>query len=489
MRPYCPDARPRQDARTARSIGLRYHAANVDTTLTKHAPLPPFERHWLAEAIRLQERRHGPLEDADAVRQARRAPPDAAARILARAEVLARREGLVAQVRPWQRQARAVLAVLALLAVAGGAGSAASVLGTGIHPVNVVWAIAGLLGLHALMLLLWCVGLLLPAAGGASLGRAWLWLTERLAHPFRASLLPAALASLLGRTRLARWWLGAVSHGLWTLALLSALLTLLALLATRRYDFVWETTILPADGFVALVRGLGAVPGWLGFAVPDPATVRASGDAPLADAEARHAWSAWLVGCLVVYGLAPRLLLWLGCLAGWYHGRRTLRLDTGLPGYAELVSRLLPASDRLGVHDPAPPLPPPIALRAHRGGTDAGRLVVGLELGEDIPWPPPLGHARDGGRVAAREERHALADALAAHPPERLLVACDGRLSPDRGSVAFIHELAGYAGQTAVWLMAPRDEARRVHWHEALAAIPWRFDDRDQALAWLEDDA
>lgn len=458
--------------------------------MTETTPLSPFDRRWLAETIRLQEARQGPLEDADAVRQARRAPPELEARILARADALARRDGLPAFVRQWNAHARWALLALALLAVAGGVGSAASVLGDGGHAVNIVWAIGGLLGLHALMLVLWLAGLLLPAAGTGGLGQAWLWLTGRLMRDPKAALLPQALAGLLGRARLARWWLGSISHGLWSLALAAALVTLLALLATRRYGFVWETTILPADSFVALVQGLGALPARLGFAVPDAGTIRASGAGPLAQEGARHAWSAWLAGCVLVYGLLPRLLLWLGCLALWRRGRQRLRLDTALPGYAELAGRLLPASDRLGVQDPAPAALPRFTPHAAALTAGGAHLLVGLELGEGIAWPPAamatLTKAHDGGNIASREQRHALADALADKPAARLLVACDGRLSPDRGSVAFITELADHAGRTAVWLIAPRDAERRAYWHEALAAIAPRFEDEAQALAWLE---
>lgn len=474
---------------------MGYHAAKDDTILTETDPLTAFDHRWIAETIRLQETRQGPLEDADAVRQARRAPPELEARILARADVLAHRDGLHALVQQWHTDARWALLALGLLAVAGGVGSAVSVLGDGSRAVNVVWAIGGLLGLHGLMLLLWIAGLLLPVAGSVTagsggLGQAWLWLTQRLTRRLmrdpKAALLPQALAGLLGRARLARWWLGTISHGVWTLALLAALLTLLVLLATRRYGFVWETTILPADSFVMLVQGLGTLPAWLGFAVPDADTIRASGTAPLTSASARHAWSAWLVGCVLVYGLLPRLLLWLGCLTLWRQGRRNLRLDTALPGHAELAGRLLPASDRLGVHDPAPAELPRFAPARPSHPAGAERLLVGLELGEGIAWPPALSQAHDGGIIASREDRHALADALAAKPVARLLVACDGRLAPDRGSTAFITGLAGYAGQTAVWLIAPRDEERRAHWHQALADITQRFDNQDQAVAWLE---
>ncbi|MDX9969912.1 MAG: DUF2868 domain-containing protein, partial [Hydrogenophaga sp.] len=189
--------------------------------MTETTALSPFDRRWLAETVRLQETRHGPLEDADAVRQARRAPPVLEARLLARADALARRDGLPGLVRQWNAHARWALLALALLALAGGAGSAVSVLGDGSRAVNVVWAIGGLLGLHGLMLVLWLAGLLLPAAGFGGLGQAWLWLTGRLMRDPKAALLPQALAGLLGRARLARWWLGAISHGVWTLALLA----------------------------------------------------------------------------------------------------------------------------------------------------------------------------------------------------------------------------------------------------------------------------
>ena len=96
---------------------------------------------------------------------------------------------------------------------------------------------------------------------------------------------------LLGRGRLAAWGVGAANHALWCAALLGATLGVLALLATRRYGFVWETTILPADTFVALSAALGALPGMLGFPVPDAATVVASGDAPMLDEAGRRAWA------------------------------------------------------------------------------------------------------------------------------------------------------------------------------------------------------
>ncbi|HFK2116932.1 TPA: DUF2868 domain-containing protein, partial [Pseudomonas aeruginosa] len=159
---------------------------------------------------------------------------------------------------------------------------------------------------------------------------------------------------LLGRRRLARWGLGALVHGLWLLGLLTALAMLLGLLATRRYGFVWETTILGSDTFIALTQALGALPALLGFPLPDAELIRASGDAALASEAARHAWAGWLVGVLLVYGVLPRALLGLLCLWRWKRGLAHLDLDLDDPGYSLLRERLMPASERLGVSDAAP---------------------------------------------------------------------------------------------------------------------------------------
>ena len=76
-------------------------------------------------------------------------------------------------------------------------------------------------------------------------------LTGWLDRNREAADLPLALGGLLGRGRSAAWGVGAANHAVVRRAG-GRPLGVLALLATRRYGFVWETTILPADTFVAL---------------------------------------------------------------------------------------------------------------------------------------------------------------------------------------------------------------------------------------------
>ncbi|MFW0757128.1 DUF2868 domain-containing protein [Pseudomonas sp. H11T01] len=452
--------------------------------------LTPLENLWLTETVRLREEHAGPLEDLEANRLARSAGGDLPTRIQNRALWLAERDGLTSALRHWLQGARLALIVLAVLAIVSGTGLAFAALGDGQVPVNVFWALGSLLGLNLILLLSWALGLLFAGEHGASLGRLWLWLSEKLARDAKAAQLAPALLLLLQRKKLNRWAVGVLVNGLWLLALLSALAILLMLMATRRYGFVWETTILSGETFVIVTQTLGALPALLGFSVPTVEMIRASGDAALNIESARQAWAAWLVGVLLVYGVLPRLALASFCLWRWKSGRSTLRLDLNLPGYSQLRERLMPSSERLGVNDPAPE-----QLHHAQGGISAldsdGALLVAIELDDQHPWPPKLPKTvKDAGILDSRESRQKLLEQMTRFPPARVAIACDPRRSPDRGSLALIAELARNATATRIWLLqAPPGQAldaeRLGDWHAALQQLELPFADC-APMNWLE---
>jgi len=452
--------------------------------------LTPLHQLWLTEAVRLREEHAGPLDDQEANRLARTTGGDLPTRIQNRALWLAKRDGLTAALGRWLQGARLALILLAVVAIVSGAGLAFAALGNGLIPVNVFWALGSLLGLNLILLLSWALGLLFAGEHSASLGRLWLWLSEKLARDAKAAQLAPALLLLLQRRKLNRWAVGVLVNSLWLLALLSAMVILLTLLATRRYGFVWETTILRADTFVAVTQTLGALPALLGFNVPTVEMIRASGDSALNIESARQAWAAWLVGVLLVYGILPRLILALLCLWRWKHGRAGLSLDLNLPGYSQLRERLMPSSERLGVNDAAPE-----QLHHVTGGVSElqsdGALIVAIELDDQRPWPPKLpANVKDAGILDSRESRNKLLEQLTRFPPARLAIACDPRRSPDRGSLALIAELARSATATRVWLLqAPAgralDAERLGDWHAALQQLEIPFADC-APLNWLE---
>nr|WP_279309670.1 DUF2868 domain-containing protein [Pseudomonas koreensis] len=443
---------------------------------------------WLTETVRLREEHAGPLDDLEANRLARAAGGDLPGRIQRRALWLAERDGLTSALKHWLQGARLALVLLAIFAVLSGAGLAFAALGQ--TPVNVFWALGSLLGLNLILLLSWALGLIFAGEHGATLGRLWLWLSEKLARDAKAAQLAPALLLMLQRQKLNRWALGMLVNGLWLLAMVSALVLLLTLMATRRYGFVWETTILSADTFINMTQALGTLPALLGFNVPTVEMIRASGDTALNIESARQAWATWLVGVLVVYGVLPRLLLALFCFWRWNSGKAALRLDLNLPGYAQLRERLMPTSERLGITDPEPAQLHRVESTIGEHASD-GALLVAIELDDQHSWPPTLPkNVSNAGILDSRESRNKLLEQLSRFPPARLAIACDPRRSPDRGSLALIAELARNATATRVWLLqAPQGQAldaeRLGDWHVALQQLELPFADC-APLNWLE---
>lgn len=452
-----------------------------------------FEQRWLAEATRLREHALGAEDDTGAVRAARAEAGDLEQRLVRRAAVMAEKNGLLDALSARRQHTTPVTLVALSLAVAAGAAAASAVLGDGSRPVNVVWAIGGLLGLHLLTLLLWLAGRWLPLGQSGSLaGRLWLRLQQRLGGTHPVAWVVQAQACIARQTGTTFWWLGRFSHALWLSSLCAALVTLVFLLATRRYGFVWETTILPADAFVRLTEILGALPAALGATLPDARMVLEAGGATPVDAD-RQAWSTWLVAAVVLYGIAPRALLLALCQYQWRRARRVFRLDLALPDYLTLQGRLMPDSERTGVSSQAPAHLPRFQAGHRQAALDGGPCLMALELADDLAWPPPgFASELDGGRIDSREARHRALDQLALHGASRLLIAIDARLSPDRGALALIAELSRYADDTAVWCYGlPDDPTRPQHWRDALTQIDLPathiFDTEAAARQWLEE--
>ncbi|KCB27526.1 DUF2868 domain-containing protein, partial [Bordetella hinzii] len=292
---------------------------------------------------------------------------------------------------------------------------------------------------------------------------------------------------LLARAGALRWLLGTVSHLLWLAALCAALGTLIVILSTASYRFVWATTLLSPEAFVRLTAWAGWLPAQFGFSLPDPAMVRASDGQQILPAAAQVQWSVWLIGMMVCWGIVPRLLAALVCLAMSARALGRLRIDASLPGYAALRDRLTPTAPASGVDRPADPLHTP---RISNTGAIAGRPVyASLELPADQGRPAPGTDAVfDAGNLDTREQRNALLDALAASPASRLLLACDTRQTPDRGALALIASLSAHAGQTRIWLVGQGE--RLAQWRERLqaAGLPGSaiLAEDEPALLWLE---
>ncbi|MSR13455.1 MAG: DUF2868 domain-containing protein [Gammaproteobacteria bacterium] len=436
------------------------------------APASRLHQLLLCEAIRRQEERGEVLNDGAATLNARQANTSFPAKIQARALNLARDSGQLQSLQRWLRTARAALVGLLILAAVSGVGFAVAALGGG--RVNLAWALGCLLGMHLVSLTLWIISLSFGRhLFGTLVSQGWLWLSSRVDRQGASEPWTASLVGLREGARAGRWGIALVTHGWWLVALSFSALTVVALLVIRRYSFAWETTLLNPDTFVAVTHRLGALPALLGFSLPSEAMIRASSEANID--HLRFAWSSWLLGVLLVYGVALRLLLALFSWHRWVRAKAALELDLDQPGYALLRDRLMPTVEHLGINDPASDVDAANAIVA-AGRPVEGAFLVGIELDGTRPWPPALPEGViDLGVLDSREQRRQLLTQIALRPAARLVIACDPQRSPDRGTVALIRELAAGAAQTRLWLSPLPGQAvepRRIEtWHSALQGV------------------
>ena len=405
---------------------------------------------WLCEALRLKETQWGQLDDRAASLRAAR-EPTAARQIAVRANLLGETSGVALAIGRVQSGLWIALSVLLGVAVLVGSGAASAALGAGLQPVNVVLALVVLLGVNLVSLAFWLLSLFIGVGSGGGLAQCWQWLVRKLATGPEVALAGQAWWSIWQQAGGLRWVLSSVTHACWLLASLTMLVVLSFTLSIRHFSFAWETTLLSADNFVALTQILGAVPQWFGFAVPDSETVRASGHLLSNSAQAQALWSSWLMCALICYGLIPRALLFITSLLMVARAWPRTQPQLMSPYYQALLAKMQPT-------DPSPEgLPPPAVKPRYpppgKGANSSTHaMITGIEL--EGEWPPlGLGSAIvHTVMIDSRDTRNMALGHVAQLNPRRLVIACDARHTPDRGTLRLIAELSSYAGKTLVWL-------------------------------------
>ena len=407
---------------------------------------------WLCEALRLKETQWGQLDDRAASLRAAQ-EPTAARQIAERANLLGEPSGVALALGRVQSGLWIALGVLLGVAVLVGSSAALAALGTGLQPVNVVSALVVLLGINLVSLAFWLLSLFIGVGSGGWLAQGWRWLVRKLATGPEVALAGQAWWSIWQQAGGLRWVLSSVTHACWLVASLTMLVVLSFTLSIRHFSFAWETTLLSADSFIALTQIMGAVPQWFGFAIPDSETVRASGHLSSNSAQAQALWASWLMGALICYGLIPRALL---CIASLFMVARAWpRTQPQLksPYYQALLAKMEPAAlSPEGLPPPAVKPRYPSQDKVANSATYA--MITGIEL--EGEWPPlGLGSAIvHTVMIDSRDTRNMALGRVAQLSPRRLVIACDARHTPDRGTLRLIAELSSYAGKTLVWLQS-----------------------------------
>ena len=400
---------------------------------------------------------------------------------------------------------RLIGAGLLLLALAAGFGAAAALLRyDGRTPVNLVPLLAGLVGLPGLLLL---VSILLQLP----------WLTRRASR--LGGPLPDLLAGLCGRwllqaqrspalvggllrhrdgrylyAPLARWLLVCRLQAAGVAFVLGSILALWWIALGSDLAFGWHSTLLDTAAVRDWVAGLSRPwQAWWPQAVPAAALIEESryvllegrfvgaGDGQRAlDPAELHRWWPFILGCLLVWALLPRLAFYAWCR--WRLRRASAAIALTDEDHRRVVARLQqpgPVASFIGASSGAPPSPSPSAALA---AESAERPTGPVHLVGWIGGPELAERARqalDGVSVASTQQAGAEADlagdraaleAVAADPRPVYLLA-EAAEPPLTEVQLFIQELRqAAAGAPVIVLLAGAAEDRQL-WQEALAAI------------------
>lgn len=322
---------------------------------------------------------------------------------------------------------------------------------------NIFWVLLLLLGFNALSLVLWIIftvglrgsgnGVIAPLFNRA-LHR---WLPNRLNTPAHAANRAWLRVRFEGPA--ARWHLGRVTHWAWMSYVVGGWLCLLLLLATRQFDFVWESTLLGGDSFVNLTRAMAAPLQMLGLPAPSDTQILASqtGVLPGDPANARRLWGWFLLLCILFYGFLPRLLAWLFCVLQEKRLQNRYQLPLAEAYYLTLQQQLWPHASAAVVldqdqdkvesgngspHTSSPPESPP-----------DNAIWLGVELTGD--------HAMQEVQTNIVDKPSLLnaLNLLDDNSTQPLVIAAEAARPPDRGVERIIRQLLAKRDRQNSWLV------------------------------------
>ncbi|MGI9287031.1 MAG: DUF2868 domain-containing protein [Pseudomonadales bacterium] len=358
----------------------------------------------------------------------------------------------------------------AALLVAAILGSLATIYAvTGGHTINIYWLLLVLLGFNLLSMLLWLVGISFNMDGLVSgvLAKLTSWLPSQLKDKSKTTTEAdrAWLACHFGGV-VGKWQISKVTHQLWLVYLLAGLAVLVLVLLARQYDFVWGTTLLSDTAFVKLTELLSAPLQTLGLATPSAEQVqhtRIGAEQPLTAAH-RSSWAQFLLGALLLFGIAPRLFFWGWAILMRAAAQRRFALDYYLPYYISLRQQLLPLAGHGEIVDAdSAPLAladtPGMNIKPDR--VPAAAQWVAVELSDNISWPlSSVGAGNDLGQVSDRESLARVMQQLEKGAGPAIAVAVTAARPPDRGVQRTIGSLL--SSGTQPWLVLIHDEHNTI---------------------------
>lgn len=313
--------------------------------------------------------------------------------------------------------------------------AANSLLDTQTRVLNFYQLIVSFLGVNTLMLLLWLLSLMFKTQA-SPLSLLWKWLQTKLQFDSaKSASSKSALITWLdfiSHSRPGQWLLHSLIHFNWVSFLLGAWLYTLFLMSTQQYQFVWESTLLSQDAFIALTNGLSALPNMVGFSTPNLEQIQGSELTP--ELASAAAWASLLSGCMLIYGIFPRLILALLSFARHRGLAKRWLPDFSKAYYQGLQQNLQNKTSTIVDPDlQAPVAPRQYRMQTQLDGLSEQPLVIALEqTSADFALPKALNDNAKRVKLAVFD-RDSLATALQAASSSNALLLSDFDRLPDRG--------------------------------------------------------
>ena len=337
---------------------------------------------------------------------------------------------------------------------------------------NFMLILVGILGGNSLMLIIWLISLTQkPHSPSIPFWLASGSLKDCISqalieHDSQTALLPQF-----------RWTRGRISHQLALCGLAGMFSASLMLLTVRQYQFNWQSTLLTDQHFAQIIHALAWLPARLGFATPTPDIIAAARNHY--HSEHAAAWGILLLGSILCYGIAPRLIAWIIC---WQQSRRHRpALNLALPYYQNIIQKWQQhIIDDSSDYQPDCPAPRPAKIPLNSAGEHWAVLL-------EAPDAPDNWHEHilgqdwaNKGSITERAQLASLINELAAQPVQ-LLIGIRAQQTPDRGIVRQISKLAQAAQHNIIIQLLPgnpvsqtaAEQERRAQWHQVLQENGW----------------
>ncbi|UTV99199.1 DUF2868 domain-containing protein [Marinomonas rhizomae] len=340
------------------------------------------------------------------------------------------------------------------------------------NQVNIFWLFIILLGFHALNFIVWFVTMMATmkqqTESKGMLLSLLIFLNRKISkHSHINTDVSTAYIHWQCPAHSNKWLISSISHGAWGCYLFAGWIMTLLLLLTNQVNFVWETTLLSDDAFVQLTQTLSAIPQWFGIALPNQVDILASRvDLVSQTASTRQHWANFLLASIFLYGVLPRVIFTIACLAMYHLKRAAQPLST----QEKIIQNRYRQQEKQSRNI--------LDADHHRSGSSAPANDTNSNtLAEDafsqhwalFEWsqarPDYLHAARSVSLLNGREEQDRF---LASANDETMYILVNAEQSPDRGTRRFFTQVSKvYSALTMV--IADQGQAKFIEDWQRLA--------------------